>query len=500
MAKKIATINIIDEVNVIIEGVNQDHTELLMKQFRAHPPGYNFNPKYKLGVWDGFINYYKATGQTWVHLLPRILPKIKNYGYRLVLNDSRKSKSYHPDTIEADFFYGIDTAADGKWMIRDYQVEMINTLIEARSGIGIAATGSGKTSMVAALAKAYELAGSKRSIIIVPDKSLTAQTKADYLNFGLDVGEFSGTTKDIEHKHVVSTWQALQNTPTIIREFTLVIVDEAHGLRGQVIQKLLNDHGKQIPHRYAVTGTLPKSDTDKMAMKITAGDVLCEIPASLLIKQGHLPNLHIDVMTTDVELQDEYDNHMAKFGEIEPMTYIQFKNRFFEDYAQEKKYLQTDTARLQWLSNFVTKLSKQQHGNVLCLVNGIQIGEDLEEITEGSVFVSGKTTKKASDRKDVYDLFSTNDHLIVFATVNIASTGLNIERIFNMVFIDIGASFTRVIQTIGRGLRKADDKQFVNVFDIGANLKYGKKHKTERVKYYKEAQYPYTIKPVLKLK
>jgi superfamily II DNA or RNA helicase len=92
-------------------------------------------------------------------------------------------------------------------------------------------------------------------------------------------------------------------------------------------------------------------------------------------------------------------------------------------------------------------------------------------------------------RKKIYQQFKDNDTLVVIATVQIASTGLDIKRIFNLIFIDVGKSFVRTIQTIGRGLRKAHDKDSVHVTDICSDLKYSKRHSTERVKFYKEAQY-----------
>ena len=94
------------------------------------------------------------------------------------------------------------------------------------------------------------------------------------------------------------------------------------------------------------------------------------------------------------------------------------------------------------------------------------------------------------------NLFKDNDNIVVIATVHIASTGLNIKRIFEMMAIDVGKSFIRIIQTIGRGLRKAPDKDFVNFTDMCSDLKYGKRHLAERCKFYREAEYPHKKKKV----
>ena len=113
---------------------------------------------------------------------------------------------------------------------------------------------------------------------------------------------------------------------------------------------------------------------------------------------------------------------------------------------------------------------------------------------DDAVFVYGKD--KMKDRKMVYNLFKENDNLVVIANVQVASTGLDIKRIFNMMFIDVGKSFIRVIQSIGRGLRKAPDKDSVHVTDICSDFKYSKKHLLERIKFYDEAKYPHKKKVV----
>ena len=55
-----------------------------------------------------------------------------------------------------------------------------------------------------------------------------------------------------------------------------------------------------------------------------------------------------------------------------------------------------------------------------------------------------------------------------------------------MVLIEPGKSFVRVIQSIGRGIRKAEDKDYPHVVDITSNPKYSKRHLTKRKAFYKE--------------
>ena len=490
------TLKILDEVNVVFIGLHPDHIGYLYEEFAVFAPNYFFNPKFKLGSWDGRIRFFHKTGKTYVNLLDDIIPKIVGLGYKIDVNDGRESRNVEPKPIDENFFSHVINSRDKTpWVMRDYQIDFVNTLISHGGGVGVAGTGAGKTSMCAALARSYEEAANYRSMIIVPDKNLTSQTRREYETFQIDVGEYSGTTKDLDHQHVVSTWQALQNNPAIIQEFQVVIVDECHGLKGQVLTKLLNEYGKDIVHRFGVTGTLPKEETDQMAVTIAVGRKHFEIRAWKLIEEGYLANVHIDILQLEVDFKKEYDEFCEhqNFAE-KKITYIQFKDQYLPDWVAEKRFLQSEKERLEWMAAYIALRGDEKQGNVLCLVNGVAFGKRLAKLIPNAVFVHGKDEIKV--REEIYALFADNDDIIVLATIHIASTGLDIPRIFHLMFIDAGKSFIRVIQSIGRGLRKAHDKDKVLVSDICSDLKYSKKHLRERMNYYTEAKYPYKKKKV----
>jgi superfamily II DNA or RNA helicase len=487
---------LIDEVNCACLGLSRDHVAYFYEKYGIHTENYFFSPKFQLGSWDGKIRYFHKTGKTYITLLDEIVPNIAALGYDIEVEDKRKSLPVTPKLIDENFFEGIYTDDGKPWKVRDYQVEMVNSLLTAANGIGIAGTGAGKTSMCAALALSYERAGNLRSIIIVPDTTLTDQTKDAYAAFGLDVGEFSGDNKDLNHKHVVSTWQTLQNNPQVITEFQMVIVDEAQGLRGAVLTKLLNEYGKHISYRFGVTGTLPEGESDALAVRIAVGSVRYEIPAHVLIKAGHLSTLDIDIVQLTVNLKREYEIFMEEVKDdpdLSKTTYARFKNSYFPDFTSEKQFLHSQEKRLDWIANDLVNKSMLS-GNVLCLVNGVQFGKKLAKKIDGAVFLHGKDGKEV--RKEIYAQFKDNDNLIVIATVNIAGTGLDITRIFNLVLVDIGKSFIRVIQAIGRGLRKGGDKDHVHVTDICSDLKYSKRHAAKRITHYKKAKYPHSKRSV----
>ena len=128
------------------------------------------------------------------------------------------------------------------------------------------------------------------------------------------------------------------------------------------------------------------------------------------------------------------------------------------------------------------------------LVDRLTAGKKLCEIIDDSVFIQGET--KLADRKEQYDEISDKDNKVIVATYGVASVGINIPRIFNLILIEPGKSFVRVIQSIGRGIRKAKDKDFVQIWDLTSSCKFAKRHLTHRKKFYKEANYPFTIEKV----
>jgi superfamily II DNA or RNA helicase len=141
------------------------------------------------------------------------------------------------------------------------------------------------------------------------------------------------------------------------------------------------------------------------------------------------------------------------------------------------------------MSRLVTGVNET--GNTLVLVDRITTGKMLtERLGDRAVFVSGST--KAKNRKEEYDDVAISDDKIIVATYGVAAVGINIPRIFNLVLVEPGKSFVRVIQSIGRGIRKAEDKDFVQIWDITSTCKFAKRHLTKRKAFYREASYPFS--------
>ncbi len=237
--------------------------------------------------------------------------------------------------------------------------------------------------------------------------------------------------------------------------------------KAEVLKNLLTQNLSNAAIRWGLTGTVPKEKFESESIFASIGPVIGGIKAHELQEKGVLSNCHVNI----VQMIDVPE---------------------FKSYAEELKYLVTDEDRMIYISKLIKEISKS--GNTLVLVNRIDSGKFLVNELEGSVFISGEV--KTKDRKEEYDEVRTSDDKIIVATYGVAAVGINIPRIFNLVLVEPGKSFVRVIQSIGRGIRKAEDKDHVEIWDITSACKYSKRHLTERKKFYKDAKYPFSITKV----
>jgi len=476
-----AKIIIKDEVNCKIEGLELDCRRALMKKFEHEIPGARYLPAVRLGRWNGKVSYCSLAGSTYINLIPDIVPILQEYNYDIDLVDLREYQtSYSFDEVKEDSF------SDKVWpkghtqegepiTLRDYQVELINNFLKNTQCIQEVATGAGKTIMTAALSKSVEQYG--RSIVIVPNKSLVVQTEADYINLGLDVGVYFGDRKEYNKQHTICTWQSLNNllkntksgeAEVNIKEFiedvVCVMVDEVHMAKADALKQLLTGPFSQIPIRWGLTGTIPKSLYEQVSLLVSLGPVIGKLSAAELQEKGVLAQCHVNI----IQMKDGVE---------------------FSNYQSELKHLLEHGERLDKIAQLIDKI--KDSGNTLVLVDRVNAGRELTSRLKDSVFISGET--KLTERKEEYDEVKTSTGKIIVATYGVAAVGINLPRIFNLVLIEPGKSFVRVIQSIGRGIRKAEDKDHVEIWDITSDCRFAKRHLTQRKAYYKEAKYPFTL-------
>ena len=471
-----------DEVNVKFENLSLEHRKSLSNKFKFEIPYARHLPAVKLGRWDGKVSFFGLGGNTYLALVGEILPILENAGVYVELEDQRTPRNFEFKLIDENYLSDINwpknhPCAGQAITLRDYQVETINKFLENPQCIQEIATGAGKTIVTAALCRLVENYG--RTLTIVPNKSLVTQTEEDFLACNLDVGVYYGDRKELGRHNTIATWQSLnvlekksrddETTAFLeaIENINTIIVDEVHMAKADVLKRMLTGPFAKCGIRWGLTGTVPKADYEFYGLKCSIGEVANKIAAKELQDKGVLAQCNVNVLQT----QDHPE---------------------FKNYQEELKWLTTDETRMSWIAKTIEDIATT--GNTMILVDRISAGELLEKKIPDSVFISGST--KNTERKEHYDEVSIAQHKVIIATYGVAAVGINIPRIFNLVLIEPGKSFVRVIQSIGRGIRKAEDKDHVNIWDITSSCKFAKRHLGQRKKFYKEANYPYNIEKI----
>jgi len=413
-----------DEVNVKFENLSLEHRKHLSNKFKFEIPYARHLPAVKLGRWDGKVSFFGLGGNTYLALVGEILPILENAGVYVELEDQRTPRNFEFKLIDENYLSDINwpknhPCAGQAITLRDYQVETINKFLENPQCIQEIATGAGKTIVTAALCRLVENYG--RTLTIVPNKSLVTQTEEDFLACNLDVGVYYGDRKELGRHNTIATWQSLnvlekksrddETTAFLeaIENINTVIVDEVHMAKADVLKRMLTGPFARCGIRWGLTGTVPKADYEFYGLKCSIGEVANKIAAKDLQAKGVLANCNVNVLQT----QDHPE---------------------FKNYQEELKWLTTDETRMSWIAKTIADIATT--GNTMILVDRISAGELLEKKIPDSVFISGST--KNTERKEHYDEVSIAQHKVIIATYGVASVGINIPRIFNLVLIEPG--------------------------------------------------------------
>lgn len=482
---RIAKIIIEDEVNVTIKDVDLPDKRIMIKAVEFFLPQARYSPAYKLGRWNGCTSFCTLGGKTYLNTLDRLLPILQDRGYEFEIDDQRAFHQFDFQPIDENYLSDIQWPFGHRFahqpiMIRDYQVEAINLCLKNLQGVNVLPTSAGKTLVTATLSKIVEPYG--RTIVIVPNKNLVQQTEEDYRNIGLDVGVLYGDRKEYDCQHTICTWQSLNvldkkhkdcldnlQMEVFLKNLTAVIVDECHQVKDtNILHKLMTTVFKDIPIRWGLTGTIPEEEYKQMGLFTAIGPQIGALTAKELQDKGVLAQCHVTIMQTQETLQ-------------------------YVNYQEELKYLVTNDQRLTWMAGVIEEIANS--GNTLVLVDRIETGQKLYNQISNSVFISGEM--KSKDRREHYKEINFSDNKIMIATYGTTSTGISINRIFNLVLVEAGKSFVRTIQSIGRGLRMADDKDSVDIYDLCSKMKFSNNHLNKRKQFYKNAQYPFTVQKVI---
>lgn len=241
-------------------------------------------------------------------------------------------------------------------------------------------------------------------------------------------------------------------------------VKNCHGAKAFVAQQIMQQASDSYM-RIGLTGTIPKNPMDKMNLTSGFGPVVYEVKAHDLQKKKILSSIHINI-----------------FELLYPKEYI----NSFIDWADETNFLQSNPM----FQSLVKTILGTLEGNTLILMKNIDPASDLASFL-GCTYISSKLN--VDKRQEKFNEFVHGGNHIAVGTYSLLSTGIDIVHIHNLILAPTpGKSFTKCIQSIGRGLRrKTGQKEHINVIDLTSNLKFDRKHIKNRKDYYTEAKYPF---------
>lgn len=489
----------IDDTNefLIIDSCTTQEYEQLKISFCKKVKNYRFNPKYKSGAWDGNISFIKGN----------VLPAA-SYKY---LFDMCKEFGFDCEITNLDVLFDNDIDYDefSDWVNeffegnpikpRYYQIDAAYRMLKYRRCCAQLATSSGKT-MIAFMVFAYLLTHglAKKIMMVVPKVDLVLQPTADfneYNNGKLDLRIqqiYSGCKPQKDANIYIGTYQSLRSEcAEFFDQFDAELTDEVH-LSCSASQLSIMDKIR-CPYRLGLSGTIPTTQyADGLTIASNFGPVVINVPASQLQNEGYISNCKV----TQVRLNYTNDDQKDKFKNAKKALVTIGKGG--EMFALETKFVNESEKRF----NIVIKLISKTDKNTMVLFHTKEYGKKifkwLKENTNKIVYyIDGDIDKKV--REEIRKRMEINDDVVLVASFGTSSTGISINRIFNVFFVNSFKSPATILQSIGRGLRKSDKigKDFVNIYDISDDLYSGcyvMAHARERIKLYESQNFPYEIK------
>jgi len=477
--------------NLVIKKKNEVFLEIhaephvcheLSDHFTFEVPGAKFMPQYRSKYWDGKIRLFDSRkNQIYVGLLDKLVSFCKNYEYEYEFLNNK----YYGTPFEVNEHISYEGVKDyvtsiSKYKPRDYQIDGIYDALKHNRKLLIAPTASGKSLMIYGIVR-YYVEKKQNTLIVVPTTSLVEQMYKDFADYGWDVGSYchkiyAGKERETDSQVIITTWQSIYKLPRkYFERFSVVVGDEAHQFKSKSLISIMTKLGN-AKYRYGFTGTLDGTQTHKWVLEGLFGPSYKIIRTDELMEKGYLANLDIKIVL------------------------LKHPPRRFENFEEETQYI----IKHQQRNNFIKNLTLDLKGNTLVLFNRVEDhGMPLYELINSSTrnkkvfFIYGGVN--VEDREEVRAIAEKENNAIIVASYGTFSTGINIKNLHNIVFASPSKSRIRNLQSIGRVLRKGDNKTKATLYDLADDISYKSRknytlnHMIERVKIYSEENFNYDI-------
>ena len=455
----------------------------LADQFTFEVPNAKFSPQYKNKYWDGKIRLFNTqTGEIYIGLLDRIIRfcEDQEYTYEFADNKFYGLPFEINENISKEGVKDYMTAIS-KHAPRDYQVEGVYDALRHNRKLLISPTASGKSLMIYSVVR-YYVEKQQNILIVVPTTSLVEQMYKDFADYGWDVGSYchkiyAGKERETDSQVIITTWQSIYKLPKqYFSRFNVVVGDEAHQFKSKSLISIMTKLC-DAKYRFGFTGTLDGSQTHKWVLEGLFGPSYKIINTDELMKKGHLAKLDIKILL------------------------LKHPPNRFEVFEDEVQYIINHTKR----NNFIKNLTLDLKGNTLVLFSRVEThGQPLYDLINTSkvddrhvFFIHGGVETDEIER--VREITEKESNAIIVASYGTFSTGINIRNLHNVVFATPSKSRIRNLQSIGRVLRKGENKVKATLYDIADDISYKSRknytlnHLIERIKIYNEENFNYDI-------
>ena len=479
-------------VDVVIHKLNEVHLKIeaephvdyeLRDHFTFEDPNAKFMPQYRGRNWNGEIHLYDLRSKRlYVGLLDRLVSFCVNREYKFKFEDNK----YYGSPFEINEHISREGVKDylasiTNLKVRDYQLEGVYDALRRNRRLLISPTASGKSLMIYAIVR-YFVSKNQKILLVVPTTSLVEQMYKDFEDYGWNPDSYchriySGKEKSNEYPVTITTWQSIYKLDRqFFVDYDVVIGDEAHLFKSKSLISIMTklEHAK---YRFGFTGTLDGTQTHKWVLEGVFGPSYKVTRTAELMESGHLAKLDIQCIV------------------------LKHPPQKFEVFEDEVQYLIGHDQRNTFIKNVVLDLK----GNSLVLFQRVEAhGKPLYDLINESVvgdrkvfFVHGGVDTQ--EREEVRYIVDTEENAVIVASYGVFSTGINIRNLHNVVFASPSKSRIRNLQSIGRVLRKGNNKTKARLYDISDDCSYRSKknytlnHLIERIKIYNEEKFNYDI-------
>ena len=455
----------------------------LSDHFSFDIEGAQYMKQYRKRYWDGKIRLFSThTRELYVGLLDKLVSFCQRHGYDYEFIDSKFFGTPYEEN-ELISKEGVKEYINriSNHRPRKYQVEGVYDALRHNRRLVISPTASGKSLMIYSVVR-YFAERKKNILIVVPTTSLVEQMHKDFSEYGWDADSYcqriyAGRDKEPSAPVVITTWQSIYKLERkYFERFEVVIGDEAHLFKAKSLTQIMTKL-HLAKYRFGFTGTLSGTQTHKWVLEGLFGPSYKVVRTDELMDKGYLAKLQAKIL-------------FLKHDEIK-----------FSNYQDEIDYLISNDRR----NNFIKNLALDLKGNTLVLFARVENhGQILfDKINSGKqnlqkvFFIHGGVD--VQDREQVREIAEKEKDAIIVASYGTFSTGINIKNLHNVIFASPSKSRIRNLQSIGRVLRKSNNKFSATLYDIAddctylSSRNYTLNHLIERIKIYKEENFNYDM-------